>query len=52
MAAVNVRQHFVAPFSHVSNGQVENLNRRVEHDMNETISLNTEIRYTITADTC
>jgi hypothetical protein len=31
MAAVNVRQHFVAPFSHVSNGQVENLNRRVEH---------------------
>jgi hypothetical protein len=31
MAAANVRQHFVAPFGHVSNGQVENLNRRVEH---------------------
>ena len=31
LAAANVRQHFVAPFSHQSNGQVENLNRRVEH---------------------
>jgi hypothetical protein len=31
LSAVNVRQHFVAPFSHQSNGQVENLNRRVEH---------------------
>ena len=31
LAAVNVQQHFVAPFSHQSNGQVENLNRRVEH---------------------
>jgi transposase InsO family protein len=26
-----VQQHFVAPFAHQSNGQVENLNRRVEH---------------------
>jgi hypothetical protein len=31
MAAANVRQHFVSPFAHQSNGQVENLNRRVEH---------------------
>ena len=31
LAAANVQQHFVAPFSHQSNGQVENLNRRVEH---------------------
>jgi IS30 family transposase len=26
-----VQQHFVAPFAHQSNGQVENLNRRLEH---------------------
>jgi transposase InsO family protein len=26
-----VQQHFVSPFAHQSNGQVENLNRRVEH---------------------
>ena len=29
--AAKVQRHFVAPFSHQSNGQVENLNRRVEH---------------------
>jgi hypothetical protein len=29
--AARVQQHFVAPFAHQSNGQVENLNRRVEH---------------------
>ena len=29
--AAKVEQHFVAPFSHQANGQVENLNRRVEH---------------------
>ena len=29
--AAKVQQHFVAPFAHQSNGQVENLNRRVEH---------------------
>jgi len=26
-----IEQHFVAPYSHVSNGQVENANRRVEY---------------------
>ena len=31
MEAARVHQHFVAPFAHQSNGQVENLNRRVEH---------------------
>jgi hypothetical protein len=31
MEAAAVQQHFVAPFAHQSNGQVENLNRRVEH---------------------
>ena len=31
MEAANVQQHFVPPFAHQSNGQVENLNRRVEH---------------------
>ena len=29
--AAKVERHFVAPFSHQANGQVENLNRRVEH---------------------
>ncbi len=29
--AAMVERHFVAPFSHQANGQVENLNRRVEH---------------------
>jgi hypothetical protein len=31
MAAAKVHMHFTAPFSHQANGQVENLNRRVEH---------------------
>jgi len=31
MAAAKVQMHFTAPFSHQANGQVENLNRRVEH---------------------
>jgi hypothetical protein len=31
LAAAEVGQHFCAPFAHQSNGQVENLNRRVEH---------------------
>jgi hypothetical protein len=31
LEAAKVHQHFVAPFAHQSNGQVENLNRRVEH---------------------
>lgn len=31
LAAAKVDQHFVAPFAHQANGQVENLNRRVEH---------------------
>jgi transposase InsO family protein len=31
MEAAAVQRHFVAPFAHQSNGQVENLNRRVEH---------------------
>ena len=26
-----IQQHFVAPYSHVSNGQIENANRRVEY---------------------
>jgi len=31
LAAARVEPHFVAPYSHQSNGQVENANRRVEH---------------------
>ena len=31
MAVAKVHMHFTAPFSHQANGQVENLNRRVEH---------------------
>ena len=31
LEAAKVGQHFCAPFAHQSNGQVENLNRRVEH---------------------
>jgi hypothetical protein len=31
MEAASVQLHFVAPFAHQSNGQIENLNRRVEH---------------------
>ena len=26
-----IKQHFVAPYSHVSNGQIENANRRIEY---------------------
>lgn len=31
LKCARIEQHFVAPYSHVSNGQVENANRRVEY---------------------
>ena len=37
LAAAKVVPHFVAPYSHQSNGQVENANRRVEHVLRQMI---------------
>jgi hypothetical protein len=37
LAAARVEPHFVAPYSHQSNGQVENANRRVEHILRQMI---------------
>lgn len=37
LAAARVKPHFVAPYSHQSNGQVENANRRVEHILRQMI---------------
>jgi hypothetical protein len=37
LAAARVEAHFVAPYSHRSNGQVENANRRVEHVLRQMI---------------
>jgi transposase InsO family protein len=37
LAAARVEPHFVAPYSHRSNGQAENANRRVEHVLRQMI---------------
>ena len=37
LAAARVEPHFVAPYSHQSNGQAENANRRVEHILRQMI---------------